>query len=484
MTDGLTLTRRRLERNEEAELDKGDVLVFNPSVTSNGGLSEAFRIFVNPSTLTKPPAIRRRPGVPVPEESTTVMLFQPTTDPVGPDVATNDDEHNTFAAFFGPHDRRNGLVTPTNNPDMEVTEPGVLSAAMYASEQTPLDAPLHFLSTNNILSNLIFDSTPLWEAKGWIGVPLAQFVKPFMNRLRQRARQDASGPSPQTFHKANPPARVIDPRFELTGAKLSSLTQALAYRGIIEQHKAPQRRQTEENLAAAKTHMQTPQMRSTIWMSTRHKDFSRPFAVFLWKIMHGGLKCGAYWNRIQGYEDRAMCSHCGAIESIQHILFECEAAGQSLIWSLVRTIWEKKGIKWPSLSATDILTLGLTTWVDQKGRVRQGATRLWRVLISEAVHLIWKLRCDRVIGHAEDEQWEHRETLVWNKLQFTLNSRLALDVEAVKRKYGGSALKRDLVLATWNKVLRDEPALPMDWTAYTGFLVGRTPALRVDLEPD
>ncbi|KAH9928605.1 uncharacterized protein B0H18DRAFT_874579, partial [Fomitopsis serialis] len=272
--------------------------------------------------------------------------------------------------------------------------------------------------------------------------------------------------------------------FELTGAKLSSLTQAIAYRGILERRDTPNRRQTEENLATAQAHMKTSQTRCSIWMSARHKDFSRAFAVFLWKLMHGGLKCGAYWSKIQGYEERAMCSHCGAVESIQHILFECNATGQSLIWSLARTMWEKKGMEWPSLSLADVLTLGLTAWPSQKGRVRPGATRLWRVLISEAVHTIWKLRCDRVVGHAEDEQWEHNKTFVWNKLQYTLNNRLALDVESVQRKYGGSALKRDLVLATWNKVLRDEPALPRDWTMYRGFLVGRTPALRVDLEPD
>ncbi|KAH9911114.1 uncharacterized protein B0H18DRAFT_893532, partial [Fomitopsis serialis] len=205
---------------------------------------------------------------------------------------------------------------------------------------------------------------------------------------------------------------------------------------------------------------------------------------FLWKVTHNGLKVGPYWMKIHGYEERAQCQRCGAVESVQHILFECLATGQAMIWDLVCAVWAKKRAQWTDLSLVDVLALGLKEWKDDKGRLRQGATRLWRILISEAVHLIWKLRCERVIGHADDENWEHHTTLVVFKLQYALNNRLALDVESAKKKYGNSALTRDLVHATWNGVLQDEAAFPDDWTKYTGFLVGRTPALRVDLEPD
>ncbi|KAH9926108.1 uncharacterized protein B0H18DRAFT_876537, partial [Fomitopsis serialis] len=277
-------------------------------------------------------------------------------------------------------------------------------------------------------------------------------------------------------------------RFELTGARLDALTQSLAYRGILEQKGTETRRRATQNLATVRLHvpLKSPVSDGTIWASTRHRDFSRTFVTFLWKIMHDGLKCGPYWSKIHGYEDRAQCAHCGTLETVQHILLECAAMGQSRIWAMVRAVWRKKApdLPWHALSMADILSLGLTAWKDKKGRTRPGATRLWRILISEAVHLIWKLRCDRVIGHAEEDGWEHRDAEVTNKLQYTLNARLALDVEAVRRKYGDLALRRDLALATWNKVLRDEPALPDDWTRYKGFLVGRAPALRVDLEPD
>ncbi|KAH9922928.1 uncharacterized protein B0H18DRAFT_878968, partial [Fomitopsis serialis] len=383
-----------------------------------------------------------------------------------------------------------------------------LLAALYAVPLTPLDAPLCILSTNNVLTTLVFERAPIWEAKGWIRAPLAAYLRPLLNRLRQRcapttfgkitdedtwailerARQDASMIPPRNFVMARALTLELDPRFELTGARLDSLTQALAYHGILGLKNTEARRTTKINLELVRTHspLSVPLTYSAIWKSIRHRDFSRAFAVFLWKVMHGGLKCGLYWNKIQGYEHRAQCGSCGLPETIQHILFDCEAVGQSLIWSLVSRIWSRRihGTQWQALTQADVLSIGLRTWKDKKGRIRPGATRLWRILISEAVHLIWKLRCERVIGHAGEESWEHSQSVVWNKLQYALNSRLSQDVESVRRKYGDSDTNRRLVLATWNGILRDEPALPEDWTRYKGFLVGRSPALRVDLEPD
>ncbi|KAH9920048.1 uncharacterized protein B0H18DRAFT_881390, partial [Fomitopsis serialis] len=72
IVDGLTLTTRRRAKNLEANFDDGDTLTFDPSITTRGGLTELFRAFVNPSSLTQPPSHRRRPGRAVPDESTTV----------------------------------------------------------------------------------------------------------------------------------------------------------------------------------------------------------------------------------------------------------------------------------------------------------------------------------------------------------------------------------------------------------------------------
>ncbi|KAH9830777.1 uncharacterized protein C8Q71DRAFT_716273, partial [Rhodofomes roseus] len=60
--DGLTLTKKRLEANTKA-VEKGDAVTFNPSVTEHGGITEAFRVFVDKENITNPPAVRPRRGL-------------------------------------------------------------------------------------------------------------------------------------------------------------------------------------------------------------------------------------------------------------------------------------------------------------------------------------------------------------------------------------------------------------------------------------
>ncbi|KAJ7498119.1 hypothetical protein B0H11DRAFT_1856682 [Mycena galericulata] len=98
-----------------------------------------------------------------------------------------------------------------------------------------------------------------------------------------------------------------------------------------------------------------------------------------------------------------------------------------------------------------------------------GITRLFRILVSESAHLIWRLRCERVIqqkGPASIQEIHKR----WLK---TMNNRLALDrVLTDKLKYGKRSLKKPVVLDTWRKVLKNEETLPRDWTREVEVLVG------------
>ncbi|EPS94646.1 hypothetical protein FOMPIDRAFT_16843, partial [Fomitopsis schrenkii] len=53
--DGLSLTKRRTDINEDA-LAEGGTLTFNPSLTQSGNLDEAFRVLVDPEVHKEPPA--------------------------------------------------------------------------------------------------------------------------------------------------------------------------------------------------------------------------------------------------------------------------------------------------------------------------------------------------------------------------------------------------------------------------------------------
>jgi len=95
-----------------------------------------------------------------------------------------------------------------------------------------------------------------------------------------------------------------------------------------------------------------------------------------------------------------------------------------------------------------------------------GATRLFRILVSESAHLIWRLRNERVIQKKEEAS--QRE--IYNRWCKTINNRLGLDCTLTNAaKYGKRAIKKSVVLRTWSKVLKNEENLPKDWTWETGY---------------
>lgn len=77
---------------------------------------------------------------------------------------------------------------------------------------------------------------------------------------------------------------TISEKFDLTGAQLSTLTQALAYEGIREKKEAPTRRGTIARLDITRHTVNEPfgKMPSdrTIWKAIQHKDITRSIRTF------------------------------------------------------------------------------------------------------------------------------------------------------------------------------------------------------------
>ncbi|EIW64977.1 uncharacterized protein TRAVEDRAFT_87149, partial [Trametes versicolor FP-101664 SS1] len=127
-------------------------------------------------------------------------------------------------------------------------------------------------------------------------------------------------------------------RYTVRGASLLYLTQKLAYKGIQEWNEKPARRATARNVAAAQTALsewsgERP-TESSIWLLLRKDPVSRKIRDFIWKALHGGHRVGKFWSHIPGYEARATCSTCGALDTMEHILCECTAEGQRTAWAL------------------------------------------------------------------------------------------------------------------------------------------------------
>jgi len=89
--------------------------------------------------------------------------------------------------------------------------------------------------------------------------------------------------------------------------------------------------------------------------------------------------------------------------------------------------------------------------------------------MTESAHLIWKLRCERII---QEEDRPFTEEEIENRWLRTINGRLELDQKMTDKDYGPKAIPKSKVLETWRSILKDEKALPDDWTGENGVLVG------------
>ncbi|KAH9840759.1 uncharacterized protein C8Q71DRAFT_829641 [Rhodofomes roseus] len=384
---------------------------------------------------------------------------------------------------------------------------GEAVAALKVVTDTPRDAPLKIILSTQALAKDMTERLQRWEDRGWIGIAGSQVLRALVNKLRQRC-------APTIFGKASNSAEYtirnnacdlakeqflaqttttirlsIDKAFDLTGAKLSTLTQAIAYRGIRDRLRLQDRPRTAGQVQRTTDNSKGPGLRAAttaeLWTSIRHKDFHRKIVDFLWKGMHEAHKIGPFWAHISGYEERADCPTCGCRETLRHILTECTATGQALIWKLTQNAWRRRSKTWRTPSLEDALAAGLGRYPRGVGeKPREPLARLWRILVSEAAYLIWKLRCERVIGHEDDPEWQHSPTATIQRWYASLNRRLQLDLVATRRSFGRLTVSRRLVWSTWTAIVGDELGLPEDWTLVPRVLVGIDPEVcRIEEDP-
>ncbi|KAH9844224.1 uncharacterized protein C8Q71DRAFT_678032, partial [Rhodofomes roseus] len=360
---------------------------------------------------------------------------------------------------------------------------------LQAVRTTPTDVPLRIVGETDYLTTELIEKLGKTEDIGWLNKVNKGPLMALVNTLRQRG-------APTTIRKANTREDVkaitvarkearlarqnqntqtqtdtsLNPAFQVTGVRLSVLTQKLAYQHIRERKKTETRQSTQRNITKITEHAQGQLGMNLeaedVWRGIRHRDIRRNIADFLWKCTHNAHKCGAFWETIPGYEERGTCQICGVTDSMDHILTKCKAPGQKLIWAMTGNLWEKKKLKWSKPVIEDILTVGSRTWTHESGSMkrRPRAERLWRILVTEAAFLIWKLRCERVIAHSDDIDWCPTKAAIRSRWIRVVNERLHLDMAMTHRRFGRKALKRNEVLGTWQNTLRDELALPEDWT--------------------
>lgn len=339
-------------------------MIFDPSVTSDYPIEEAFRVFVNPSMHEQPPALQKRPGCTVPQEANTVCVME--TPMVQYPRAGPGNMRLGYAECTGVSTWTKLVWSAPNDPNAPLGS-GIVAAALYTTMYTPMDAPLYLVSNEPTLRNFLSKKRQDWEDQGWTRVQGAKQLRLLINMLWQCCaptilqvlKEDECTHMKRAVEnfrmvrrEEEPPTEVEaegDPAFELSGAKLSTLTQAQAYLSIRERKRCAPRPATVENIRRVLEHAWAAGKPGTtatdIWGSLCHCDIQRKIVDFIWKIVHSTHRVGRYWSKISGYKDRSMCSLCGVEESMEHILTDCWLNKRRNIWRFAQSLWEKKGLR-------------------------------------------------------------------------------------------------------------------------------------------
>lgn len=402
--------------------------------------------------------------------------------------------------WFGPdHSLNKAIRIPGQEQSNQIGELGAIIAAVDA---VPLNQPLKIISDSRYAIDGLTDNLGRWEDKGWIGIQNAALFKKAAFLMRRRAARTSfqwikghSGDqgnegsdqlAKEGAEKDEPDALdlSIPPEFDLQGAKLVTLSQSIAYQGIRERRKPQKRDATDANLKRAKTALQEytgmHETSATIWKGTRNKVIRTTTRQFFYRIIHQTPKVGTFRKHVLNWEHRQMCRLCNKIESMEHILTECDAPARVKIWQFLTQRWPHEHIPLPEFSFGIILgcrSLALPenqTEINGENpnhqRKNRGVKRLLQILISESAYLIWVLRCERVIQNRP-----HSDPEIETRWLRVINKRLIDDKITVTR------IKRDrthikITNDTWEAILLKEGELPDKWMAKREVLVGRTSA--------
>ncbi|KAJ6463824.1 hypothetical protein C8R47DRAFT_1057618 [Mycena vitilis] len=362
-------------------------------------------------------------------------------------------------------------------------------AALTALRQVRDDTEIRIESNNSFLLKAMSTSLPKWEDKGWTGVQGRKPLQALVASLRRRNApttlavvKDSTGRAEaDLLARAGTQKQisdVVDVRipapFQLRGAKLSTLTQADAYKAIKDLRDPVVRKTTEEYVRciqeAVKSLYKKSPTAASLWKSIRDRDISRQIRNFLWKTIHGAHRIGKFWLNIPDLEDRAKCQHCGDLENMEHILVQCTRPGRQIIWDLAEKLWLLKHKSWPAISLGSILGAGLASFEDEDGKKLPNTARLYKILLTESMYLIWKIRCEVVIGGGGVEK---TPTEIHNRWVAAVNERLEIDRNLTNQK--GSSILGSSTRPTWRGTLKDEDKLPDKWLSEPEVLVGILP---------
>jgi len=400
--------------------------------------------------------------------------------------------------WFAQGDPRNrALRIPGNTQSNQV---GKIAAVIAAMEIVPPYQLVRICTDSKYVIDGLTTHLETWEDDGWIGIKNAKMFRKAAHLMRHRSarttlrwvkghngiegNEGSDALAKQGANKQHPdPMNLEIPEdLDIQGAKLPTLTQATAYKGILERKQPEPRNTTEKNIQLTRTAIKGVtgeiETNNAIWKSTRKKTIRPLIQQFLYRTIHRTHMIGKQWRHINGYKEREMCTTCNETESMSHILTQCKEKSTQLVWDLTKNLWPHRNTPWPDITLGTILGCSsISLQPSRPGRQNQrrrhtaahkGPTCLFQILLSESAYLIWTLRCKRVIQEKNLSNGEIRAR--WHR---AINERLTIDkVTATKIIRTDKFTK--LIEETWEPTLSKTMEIPANWMYCHEVLVGRT----------
>jgi len=317
LPDRMFLTRSWKLQNERARQNNGK-LIFDLMITCKDSLAECFRIFTDPekSSTNMTRRYRHRGPTPCCEE---ITIYTDGT-------CMNNGKKNAQCSsrvWFGHKDPRNKAVRiPGKSQSNQVAK---IATIIIALESVPPYQLIKIITDSKYVIEGLTNHLETWEDDGWIGIKNTTLFKKATYLMRHQsakttmkwvkghdrvqgnkgsdalAKQGANKQTPDTLNLE------IPPEFDVQGAKLPTLIQVTAYKGILEQRESEQCKTTKKNMKLTHTAIKRitgkAETDAAIWLNMQKKAIRLIIQQFIYKTIHRTHLVGKYWRNIDSYEE-------------------------------------------------------------------------------------------------------------------------------------------------------------------------------------
>ncbi|KAF9521274.1 hypothetical protein CPB83DRAFT_865575 [Crepidotus variabilis] len=472
-------TPRRILMNQTAKM----VTVFNPDITERHNALNQVRINGDKTKATKRRKSQREPREPA-HRPTTIVDSDEEEDIERVErekiiiwIITAAENHKYengrtwMTIYYGEDDERNR--NRKLGPGHQSTERAYIVALQEVAQRHQLEDVEIRLTSKKIIQ-MINKGARKGEDDDWIGIEMHEDCKILLQILRNREAKMQVALITKRSHEiklikkikkrlwesketitSQAVIRQTDTDYANTGAKLQTISQKTAYQLALKKNaKNPINEKTRRRLEVIKAEIETrSNVKPTDQMLFKKIKDVTPYRIsdFLWKIIHGRIKCGAFFRYIPEWSEKEFCK-CGETESISHILFNCETNHTRLIWIGIARLYKKvTGQTMRTPSITTLAGIGCLK-IQHRGKERPEWTEIYKTLIITACWCIWKARNRRIF---RDE--ETGVVRLLEEIGQELHQRIEIDFDWIKTlpngKKKGSQVSKFIRQWCLNKVM-------------------------------